>query len=263
MRGSGLGLDSLLLQEGGDSVRQTDWVGFERKTCGRGPSPALVRDGSPQSHPQEGPLLPCTPPKGGMQERRPLQTEKKYSALPEEHPQVQHHLPDHSSRCPGQDVDPQTKPLHRQAASPVAGGYLPPTYLPPTYVPAPHVLRLGAHSGAVAAPTDLLLDQVLYAVVHLQVLQETEPWLATGSWGQAGHGHTDLLPRDVPVEARAMGQLFLEGNEAQPYAGAARHRRAGVVCKTCCTPGTETHQHIISPTGCFPPVLAVLSPCRN
>lgn len=66
------------------------------------------------------------------------------------------------------------------------------------HVPA-HVLRLGARSGAVAAPTDLLLDQVLYAVVHLQVLQETEPWLVTVSWGQAGCGHTDRLLRNAPV----------------------------------------------------------------
>lgn len=108
---------------------------------------------------------------------------KIYSVLPEEHPRVQHHLPDRSSRCPRQDVDPQTKLLSRQAAPPVAGGYL-----PPTYVPAPHVLRLGAHSGAVAAPTDLLLDQVLYAVVHLQVLQETEPWLATAAGDRRAAG---------------------------------------------------------------------------
>lgn len=87
------------------------------------------------------------------------------------------------------------KPLSRQAGSP------PPPHrwrVRAPHVPA-HVLRLRAHSGAVAAPADLLLDQVLYAVMHLQVLQETEPLLAMGSWGQAGCGHADRLPRDAPV----------------------------------------------------------------
>lgn len=52
------------------------------------------------------------------------------------------------------------------------------------HVPA-HVLGLGARPGAVPAPAHLLLDQVLDAVVHLQVLQEMEPLSAPGTRGWA------------------------------------------------------------------------------
>ena len=105
-----------------------------------------------------------------------------------------------------------------------------------------------------AAPTDLLLDQVLYAVVHLQVLQETGLQLAMGSWGQAGCGHADCLPRNAPVQSFAMGQLFLDGNEMQPYVGTAHQKGAAIGAKTCQTPDTETHQHTVSHAGSvFPP----------
>lgn len=89
-----------------------------------------------------------------------------------------------------------------------------------------HVLRLGACPGAVAAPTHLLLNQVLYAVVHLQVLQGTGGTVSEGQLGRQAPAGQQGTGQHCSTFSRT-GEGFPEGNETQPYKGGP-----GDLCRT-------------------------------